>query len=134
MHATDRAFFVDEMRICALGELTGVENGTWHVDRKGEYVYTVDECIMARPSAVAARRCLAGRHLVFIGDSISRYMYLALASFLVSGRWPEDAPLAAGNMSLCHEATWKAAAKALNRSADPWNVYFECVLHISNSS
>jgi hypothetical protein len=111
-------------RRCGAGVITGSENGTWRVNHRGEYAYSVDGCHLARPSAASALRCLKSRHLVFIGDSISRYIYLTLASFLATGSWPGDATLAAGNRSVCFEMTWHGAARALNRS-DPWNVYFE---------
>ena len=110
-------------RLCGAG-LTGRENGTWHLTRSGEYVYEVEDCALARPTAVTARRCLSGRHLLFIGDSISRYMYLSLASFLVHGSWPDDAALVANNASVCHEMTWHTLARKLNRT-DAWNVYME---------
>ena len=42
------------------------------------------------------RKALQGNHLVFMGDSLSRYTYTSLAFFLANGRWspsfPSDSP------------------------------------------
>lgn len=37
--------------------------------------------------AKKARECLKGRHIVFIGDSLTRYSYLNLANFIETGDW-----------------------------------------------
>jgi hypothetical protein len=44
----------------------------------------------------AARGVLDGRHVVFAGDSLSRYQYLSLAYFLETGHWSKGGPFAAG--------------------------------------
>lgn len=59
-------------------------------------------CELVRPEQAAVQRCLAGRHLLFFGDSLQRYLYLTLANFLVSGRWPDDAL----SSSPCYESTY----------------------------
>ena len=66
------------------------------------------------------RRCLRGRHLLFSGDSISRYLYLSLATFLVSGVWPADGPLLAGEPSVCHERSFYHGE---SRSLQPWHEF-----------
>ena len=33
---------------------------------------------------------MKGKHLVFVGDSVTRYQYLSLISFLDRGRWEEE--------------------------------------------
>ena len=35
-----------------------------------------------RPIWVRGRRCLKGKHFVFVGDSLMRYQYLAFAYYL----------------------------------------------------
>lgn len=47
------------------------------------------ECPAAE-SAAAVGRCLRSRHVVFLGDSVSRYAYLSLAQFLQHGTWASD--------------------------------------------
>jgi hypothetical protein len=44
-------------------------------------------CEIHRYTSEEARRCLIGKHLNFIGDSVSRYGALSLAYFL-EGKWP----------------------------------------------
>ena len=47
------------------------------------------QCRLRRLTAAQARQCLHRKKLVFIGDSISRYMYSALVHFLSREVWPE---------------------------------------------
>lgn len=37
-----------------------------------------------------AKQCLRNRHIVFMGDSVTRYQYLNLANYLESGEWWPD--------------------------------------------
>ena len=37
-----------------------------------------------------AYACLKGKHVVFVGDSVTRYQYLSLVSFLEKGGWEEE--------------------------------------------
>ncbi|KAM3569655.1 hypothetical protein VYU27_008259 [Nannochloropsis oceanica] len=34
--------------------------------------------------------CMKGKHVVFVGDSVTRYQYLSLVSFLETGTWEEE--------------------------------------------
>jgi len=75
---------------------------------------------------------LRGRHVVFIGDSLSRYMYLVLAHFLVRDEWPEDPPFSPGNSakdrtrrmheSVCFEKSWPPPPGLGNYSL--WNAFY----------
>ena len=42
-----------------------------------------------RAHAAKVRHCLAGRSLLFVGDSITRYQYISLISLIETGRFPE---------------------------------------------
>ena len=44
----------------------------------------------AAESAGAVGRCLQRRHVLFLGDSVSRYTFLSLAQFLAQGTWDSD--------------------------------------------
>ena len=79
--------------------------GRWAHEPQLGFTYHPHRCELKRHSAADVRRCLQGRHLLFFGDSISRYLYLLLARLLVVGEWPDDASLLRGN-STCHEASW----------------------------
>jgi hypothetical protein len=38
------------------------------------------------------RRFLSRRHVVFFGDSLTRYFYLALVQYLETGGWEDRSP------------------------------------------
>ena len=88
----------------------------WAVDP-----FTLDFVNRARrPRRVRARRCLAGRRVVFIGDSNTRYQYLSLAMALSSGAYPVQ-PRGRG-FNICHEDSAKGHRR-LNQSdalKDKW--------------
>ena len=89
----------------------------WAVDP-----FTLDFVNRARrPRRVLrARRCLAGRRVVFIGDSNTRYQYLSLAMALSSGAYPVQ-PRGRG-FNICHEDSAKGHRR-LNQSdalKDKW--------------
>lgn len=48
-----------------------------------------DTCALKRYTAPQVESCLRSKHLMFIGDSLTRYQYLSLAYFLEHGRWPQ---------------------------------------------
>lgn len=45
-------------------------------------------CYLKRPSPREIRKCLEGTHLLFMGDSITRYLYLSIAHVVSRGHWP----------------------------------------------
>ena len=55
----------------------------------------------------ATRRCLDGKPLVFMGDSVTRYQYLNLAFFLSRLERMEPYGIVPGIPSLCMETQWK---------------------------
>ena len=79
------------------GKPTG-RSGSWGATPIGGLRYSRNR---ADVSAAAALVALRGRSIVFIGDSNTRYQYLSLVSFLLTGAWPER-PLP-GQFSVCHE-------------------------------
>lgn len=60
--------------------------GEFYLAPDNHVVFEPDHCTLRRLSADAARQCLTGRHVAFVGDSVSRYQYLQLAVFLTSKR------------------------------------------------
>jgi len=44
------------------------------------------------PSLDAVQSVLSGKHVVFVGDSLTRYQYINLVHWLRTGRWFADAP------------------------------------------
>jgi hypothetical protein len=62
--------------------------GVWKHRIDGSKSYTLETCRIKRFSSEEAGTCLAGKHLLLIGDSVSRYQYLSLAYFIEHGQWP----------------------------------------------
>ena len=64
------------------------DDGSWQYRVDGSREYTLDTCRLKRFTPAEARQCLAGHHMLWIGDSVSRYQFLVLAYFLEHGTWP----------------------------------------------
>mmetsp|Transcript_76805 Transcript_76805/g.207027 ORF Transcript_76805/g.207027 Transcript_76805/m.207027 type:complete len:1138 (-) Transcript_76805:1607-5020(-) len=65
------------------GPITGGEPGYWAQVHPGSLpTYHLRDCVLRRFSRFDARQCLSGRHVLIMGDSVSRYQYLSLASLL----------------------------------------------------
>jgi hypothetical protein len=47
-----------------------------------EYALALPGCNVSAITPLAARRCLAGRHVMFVGDSVTRYQFLGFAQML----------------------------------------------------
>jgi hypothetical protein len=47
-----------------------------------EYALALPGCNLSAIAPLAARRCLAGRHVMFVGDSVTRYQFLGFAQML----------------------------------------------------
>ena len=123
--AAQRAGQTSSLPLCEVGQVSGAEDGGWwHVQRgssshssEAGYRYSPVRCRLARPTAHAARRCLQHRHVHFLGDSVSRYLYLVFAFFLAHGSWPEDFDFdpkhpTASKPSICYERTHLVAGES----------------------
>lgn len=62
-------------------------SGEFFLLRDGSFKYYLPHCKLRRFKSREAAKCLQGNHLVFMGDSLTRYFYLNLAAFLAQGRW-----------------------------------------------
>eukprot|EP00756_Hemistasia_phaeocysticola_P067234 Hpha_TRINITY_DN9814_c0_g1::TRINITY_DN9814_c0_g1_i4::g.81476::m.81476 len=54
----------------------------------------------AAPGLEKVRRCLKGKHVVFVGDSVMRYQYMSLLHWLHFGSWPNSTVSEASNQFL----------------------------------
>lgn len=45
-------------------------------------------CQLKRYTAIEAKQCLKKKHLLFLGDSLTRYQYMSLAYFMEHSKWP----------------------------------------------
>ena len=104
---------VAQLRCCSPGDPM---QGRFYLDASQHYVYEPDACKLCRLTGAAARECLGDRHILFLGDSISRYQYLSLAHFLSKLQYPERYGTAPGQPSVCLEKEWTG-----------WGIYFEHV-------
>ncbi|EFN58654.1 hypothetical protein CHLNCDRAFT_140917 [Chlorella variabilis] len=83
----------------------------------------LSDCRLRRFTAEEARTCLAGRPVVFVGDSLSRYSFLSLAAFLHNGSWPAltDCP------NILHKHTWAISLQGyFQRSTDAFQGRMLC--------
>lgn len=69
-------------------DLRSASSGEFVLLNDGSFRYQLPHCRLRRFRATEAAKCLRGTHLVFMGDSLSRYFYLDLAAFFAHGKWP----------------------------------------------
>jgi len=62
---------------------------SWKMRRDGSRELTLPTtCRLKRYTAEEARQCFQKKHLLFIGDSLTRYSYLSLVYFIEHKKWP----------------------------------------------
>lgn len=67
--------------------------GHWRILSDGSRTYEPQTCSLQRFTAKEARECLAGHHLLMIGDSMMRFQFLSLAYFIEHGKWEHRFPM-----------------------------------------
>ena len=50
--------------------------------------FRLPSCRSMRYTAAHARAKLKGHHILFVGDSVTRYQYLHFVTFIHTGKWP----------------------------------------------
>ena len=70
--------------VAPCGEVRGDEEGYWRAEQDGTYTWHLQACVLRRFSHEDARQCLRNRHLLIVGDSVSRYQYLSLTSLQIN--------------------------------------------------
>ena len=93
--------------------LRNVTRGVWRPLPSGDLQFDLQRCALRRFDRHAARRCLAGRHVVMLGQSWTRYMYMSLVHLLELGTLPAERPRG----SVCWERSW---APPPNQSTPRW--------------
>jgi len=64
-------------------------NVAWKMRPDGSRELTLPStCQLKRYTSQEAKQCLAGKKLLFVGDSLTRYTYTSLAYFLEHNKWP----------------------------------------------
>jgi hypothetical protein len=69
------------------GSFITKEKSQWYKRSDGSMEYRPNSCQLKRFEIHEARQCLNHQHLLFIGDSLSRFQYLSLIYFLENGSW-----------------------------------------------
>lgn len=59
----------------------------WELQPDGILRLVLPHCHLRKVSVNAVRKCFEGAHILFMGDSLSRYFYLSLAHFIGKGHW-----------------------------------------------
>jgi hypothetical protein len=68
-------------------KLREASKGSWYLLPDGSFHYEFDHCNLRRFTRAMATKCLKGSHIVFMGDSLSRYFYLSLAYLFAHDEW-----------------------------------------------
>ena len=62
-------------------------NSIWQLEPDGTFSLSFDHCQVRRILPAEAKQCLKGNHILFLGDSVTRYMYISLVTFLSANNW-----------------------------------------------
>lgn len=90
------------------------KNITKFLQGDGSFVLSYSHCRMRNFEGhhfSDVRRAMRGNHLVFMGDSLTRYTYTSLAYFLAHGRWPPsfaNKSVIPHGLSVCSEFEFKS--------------------------
>ncbi|KAJ1452963.1 hypothetical protein M885DRAFT_498834 [Pelagophyceae sp. CCMP2097] len=107
------AYMQENWALAGGGFLTR-DPGRWHLRPDGSRAYDVEPCRVVRYTPEDARRCLKGRHLFFMGDSVTRYQTLSLMYFLENSKWPMRLPMLARRCQPKSVASKEACSKTPN--------------------
>lgn len=67
--------------------LRNASSGDFYLLPDGTFRYEFPHCKLRRFTASMTSHCLKGTHIVFMGDSLSRYLYISLAHLLATHHW-----------------------------------------------
>jgi hypothetical protein len=106
-------------------KLANASDGEWFLFPDGSFHYEYAHCRLRKFTRDQATKCLKGSHIVYMGDSISRYMYASLAHLFAVGNW--SAPFsrqfhANARPSILCEKDWLS-----------WDVFFQHSNHVLSS-
>ena len=63
------------------------KDGNWVLQPDLSFRFEMVRCRLRPYSHIEAKNCLKGHHLLFMGDSLTRYFYLSLAQLISKRRW-----------------------------------------------
>jgi hypothetical protein len=106
-------------------KLANASDGEWFLFPDGSFHYEYPHCRLRKFTRDQATKCLKGSHIVYVGDSISRYMYASLAHLFAVGNWssPFSSQFHANaRPSILCEKDWLS-----------WDVFFQHSNHVLSS-
>lgn len=109
---------VAHRKSCLKLEFSAPVEGAFYRDSVGHTFYELRDCNLRRMSHKETRNCLAGTRIVFLGDSVTRFQYLALVQFLAAGYYPH--PYDDGSPSVTNNHHWGTS----------WPDFYEGVLFV----
>ena len=59
-------------------KLMNMHQGHWLLEPDGTFSLNFDHCILRQFTVNEAQKCLQDNHIVFMGDSVTRYFYMSL--------------------------------------------------------
>ncbi|CAM9342093.1 unnamed protein product, partial [Phaeothamnion confervicola] len=108
------------------------DDGTWYQRHDGSQQYETTTCTLKRFMAEEARTCLASHHVLLIGDSIQRYLFLGLVYLIEHGSWAPRFPMSSTDPkadpseSCLHKDSWKQMHVAIGGKAFNGNMDCQC--------
>ena len=105
------------------------KNGGFYLLNDGSFRYEMDHCRIRRFNSMKASSCLRGLHLVFMGDSLSRYFYLSLASLIGTKHYyankftHKSFKMDTGNPILVHHELPKSILS--ERDYQDWDLFYQ---------
>lgn len=63
------------------------QSASWYLQHDGTFRLAFHHCRLRSFSGIEAKMCLANNHILFMGDSLSRYFYLSLAVLMATNQW-----------------------------------------------
>jgi hypothetical protein len=98
-------------------KLSEFHKAQWLLELDGTFALSFPHCTLRHFSAHAAKECLGGKHLVFMGDSLTRYFYLSLAHLLATDHW---------SPKLAHVTNSKYPPSIMwEKDWDTWAAYYQ---------
>ena len=66
-------------------QISDIAKANWLLEPDGTFSLSFDHCRLKTYTAKDTKKCLSFNHLVFMGDSLSRYFYISFASLVATG-------------------------------------------------
>lgn len=89
---------------CPQLNLSARYDGKIYKSESGHFFFEPNQCRLRRLTSEQAAKCLAGKRIAFLGDSVTRYQYTSLLHFLAAGRYQH--PYDDGQRSVTNKNQW----------------------------